>query len=159
MSDTVRVLFVCLGNICRSPMAEAVFRHMVKEAGYEGRIEVFSSGTGDWHRGNPPHEGTQKVLREKGIGFDGVYAKSLSADEVNSYDYIVAMDNSNVDDLEGAGVPRPRIRLLSDFIPGRAGEEVPDPYFHGNFEEVYEMVEAGSRGLLKEIEKEKGWAS
>lgn len=158
MSEKVRVLFVCLGNICRSPMAEAYFRDLVSKEGLAERIDVTSCGTGDWHIGNPPHEGTQAILTQKGIGFEGVHAKTMDRDQTLSHDYIVAMDRSNVKDLVAAGVPRERIRLLTDFINNPEVVDVPDPYFHHNFDYVYELIEAGSKGILDTIKAEKGWA-
>lgn len=151
MHGDVRVLFVCLGNICRSPMAEAVFRNRVKEEGLSEHVCVSSCGTGDWHVGSPPHKGTRHLLDQKGISYDGMRAKQLDADEIESYDYIVAMDRQNVADLIDAGVPQERINLLSDFISDKRGLEVPDPYFHDNFDVVYELVDQGSEGLLRHI--------
>lgn len=133
-------------------MAEAVFRSQVNDAGLGDTIEVSSCGTGDWHIGSPPHEGTRQILTEKGISFDGQKAKVLPAEEIMSYDYIVAMDRQNVADLVSAGVPEERINLLSDFIPDKEGLEVPDPYYHGNFAEVYELVTRGGEGLLEHIQ-------
>lgn len=139
-------------------MAEAYFRDLVEREGLSERIEVASFGTGDWHIGDPPHEGTQAILTEKGIDFEGLYAKTMDRDQALAYDYIVAMDRSNVKDLVAAGVPRERIQLLTDFIKNPEVIDVPDPYFHKNFDYVYELVEKASRGLLDTIKQEKGWA-
>lgn len=152
MSDKkTSVLFVCLGNICRSPMAEAVFRAKVQEKNLADQIVVQSCGMGDWHIGAPPHEGTRSVLDEKGISYEGQKAKNLSTADILSYDYIVAMDNQNVADLVKVGVPKERIHLLSDFMPGQEGLEVPDPYYHNNFDEVFDIVSTGTQGLLDHI--------
>lgn len=149
--NRIRVLFVCLGNICRSPMAEAVMRARVAERGLSDRIEVASTATGHWNIGQPPHRGTQRILKERGISFEGMRAKALPASQIVTYDYIVAMDASNVGDLVAMGVPRERIRLLTDYIPDKKGVDVPDPYYTGDFEETWELVDAGVDGLLEEI--------
>lgn len=157
MNADVKVMFVCLGNICRSPMAEAVFRHLVAERGLSDRVQVDSCGTGSWHVGNPPHAGTRRILTENGIAFDGIRAATLDPRSAAAFDYIVAMDRSNVRDLVRAGVPGDRITLLTDFIPGKEGVEVPDPYYTGNFEEVFELVREGTESLLQRIIDERGW--
>src|SRR5690606_10512989 len=95
----VRVVFVCLGNICRSPMAEAVFRHKVKQAGLDDWIAIDSAGTGDWHIGHPPHEGTRKLLDSKRIHWEGMKARQVKENDFHDFDYIIAMDQSNVNDL------------------------------------------------------------
>lgn len=162
----IRLLFVCLGNICRSPMAEAVMRHKVKEAGLEREITVDSAGTGDWHIGHSPHEGTRKLLDRKKIAWKGITARQVTKDDMLRFDYIIAMDNSNLHNLRilaegtpgkpesgnGRGHESKFYRLL-DFIPERKLENVPDPYFTGNFEEVYELVEAGCAALLERIKQ------
>lgn len=154
----VRVLFVCLGNICRSPMAEAVFRARVKEKGWEDRFEIASCGTGKWHIGERPHPGTLEILDKHGIPHEGMRAQYLSGDEILSYDYIIAMDRSNVENLEKMDVPRERVQMLTDFVPGSEGIDVPDPYFDGRFDFVYDLVSTGTENLLRAIAEEKGWA-
>lgn len=135
-------------------MAEAVMRAKVAARGLQDRIEVNSCGLGDWHLGHPPHPGTRKVLDEAGISYESQRAKKLSADEILAYDYIIAMDHANVAGLEAIGVPRHRVRLLTDFSPKHQGIEVPDPYYHGNFDYVFELVQASVDGLLKEMQGE-----
>src|SRR4051812_26586452 len=93
-SNMIRVLFVCLGNICRSPMAEAVFLHKVKAAGLDGEISADSAGTGNWHVGAPPHSGTRRILSAKGIAYEG-RARQLSRSDLDSFDYILTMDEQN----------------------------------------------------------------
>ncbi len=87
-----KVLFVCLGNICRSPMAEAVFRDLVSREGLEDRIEIDSAGTGDWHIGHPPHQGTRKILNENNISTEGLVARKIKIEDLTEFDYIIAMD-------------------------------------------------------------------
>lgn len=154
----VNVLFVCLGNICRSPMAEAVMRHQVKEAGLDGVIEVDSAGTGDWHIGHPPHEGTRKQLDAHRISYEGMKARLVNDNDFGQFDYIVCMDNNNIRDvralLERSEVKREERKELFTFmelLPERGFADVPDPYYSGNFDYVYELVVAGCRQLLTKI--------
>ncbi len=147
----IRVLFVCLGNICRSPMAEAVFRDMVRKAGLDHKIEVDSAGTGDWHVGKPPHEGTQAILNRYMINFEGLKARQLSKDDLLHFDYVVAMDSNNISAISEMGDGKPVIKKLLDFTPAKTGRDVPDPYFTGNFDETYELVKEGCQALLEEI--------
>jgi protein-tyrosine phosphatase len=154
---TVRVLFVCLGNICRSPMAEAVFQHLVDEAGLHDAIHVDSAGTSDWHVGERAHHGTRRVLRAHGIDYDGRSRQITAADFIH-FDYILAMDDSNLDDLR-AMLPensRAVVARFLDFAPDLPEREVPDPYFDGRFEAVYTLVVQGAQALLDHIRREKG---
>ncbi|WJH33380.1 low molecular weight phosphotyrosine protein phosphatase [Paenibacillus sp. CC-CFT747] len=154
----IRVLFVCLGNICRSPMAEAVFRHKVKEAGLENRIAADSAGTGDWHIGSAPHEGTRALLDRYRIGYEGMKARQVLAADLKEYDYVIAMDSKNKKDLEAlAGTGRAcSIPLFMDYVPGGEGTDVPDPYFTGNFDEVYKRIDNGCSRLLASIREKEG---
>jgi protein-tyrosine phosphatase len=149
----VKVLFVCLGNICRSPMAEGVFRHLVKEAGLQEQIQADSAGLGAWHVGEPPHAGTRKTLRAKGIDARGLIARVVTAEDLLEFDYVIAMDRENAAELEPLqSRTRPQaIHLLMEFAPDARRKEVPDPYYTGNFTEAYTLVEAGCRGLLAHI--------
>ncbi len=153
----ISVLFVCLGNICRSPMAEAIFRHQVKEAGLADKIKIDSAGTGHWHIGKPPHEGTQRILTQNNISYEGIKARQVTKEDLANFDYIVAMDDSNLANLQRLGqeTKRPIIRL-TDMVPNTSYKEVPDPYYTGNFEEVYELLTAGCQHLLETIRKEQG---
>lgn len=154
-----KVLFVCLGNICRSPMAEAVMRHFVEQEGLSHLIEVDSAGTGDWHIGKPPHEGTRKLLDEKVISYAGMKARQVRAEDLYDFTYIVCMDNQNFKDVQrvfkqaaGEGQQGKVITFMS-LVTGAHVTEVPDPYYTGNFEEVYQLVEQGCRTLLAEIKR------
>jgi protein-tyrosine phosphatase len=151
----ISVLFVCMGNICRSPMAEAVLRAMVREAGLAERIQIDSAGTGGWHAGEPPHRGTLAVLRRNGIDPGGQRARQLIAADFGRFAYIVAMDDENLSDIARAHpAARGRARLLLDYAPEAGAREVPDPYYDGRFDEVYALVTAGCRGLLAQIRRE-----
>ncbi|BBW98579.1 MULTISPECIES: low molecular weight protein-tyrosine-phosphatase [Geobacillus] len=149
----VKVLFVCLGNICRSPMAEAVFRHLVKERGLEHVITVDSAGTGSWHVGEPPHAGTRRILSENKIDYSGIRARQVARRDLEEFDYIIAMDATNLNDLRRLAGPRSRavIARLLDFVPERETDDVPDPYYTGNFAEVYRLIRAGCEHLLETI--------
>lgn len=149
----VKVLFVCLGNICRSPMAEAIFRHLVKERGMEHQITIDSAGTGDWHIGNPPHQGTQDILTKHQIGFEGIKARQVKESDLADFDYIIAMDAENIGNLKKmAGFNQAGyVGRLLDFVPDAQLNDVPDPYFTGNFDEVYELVTKGCENLLADI--------
>lgn len=156
MTVLKRVLFVCLGNICRSPMAEAIFRDLIKREGLEKEVEVDSAGTGDWHIGHPPHHGTRALLERKGISYEGIKARQIVKDDVKDFQYIIAMDESNMENMMkiyGESDSTYYGRLL-DLIPSCSNKNVPDPYFTGNFDEVYELVSAGCEQLLKKIKKE-----
>lgn len=138
-------------------MAEAVFRDLVRKRGWEDRIYVNSSGTGTWHIGEPPHYGTRTILDAHGIPYDGQRAKHLTAAEIRGYDYVIAMDRSNFSDLQAMGVPGDRIQLFTTYVPGQEGTDVPDPYYDGNFERVFDLVSVGAKNLLDRIAAEQGW--
>ncbi|MBH0231221.1 low molecular weight protein-tyrosine-phosphatase [Halobacillus yeomjeoni] len=151
----IRVLFVCLGNICRSPMAEAIFKHQIEEEGLKDRIQVDSAGIGHWHIGSLPHEGTRKILDDKQISYEGMAARQVKESDWDDFDYIIAMDNKNISDLQAIreknGVT---VAKLLDFVPESDEGNVPDPYFTGNFEYVYDLVTQGCTQLLEQIKKD-----
>ncbi|MFG6117105.1 low molecular weight protein-tyrosine-phosphatase [Halobacillus sp. MO56] len=151
----IKVLFVCLGNICRSPMAEAIFRDLVKKEGLESEITVDSAGVGHWHVGDLPHEGTRGVLDQYAISYEGMTARQIHEKDWDDFDYLIAMDAKNVTDM--AGIRKSdevTVARLLDFIPDSEVKDVPDPFFTGNFEYVYELVSAGCRELLYKIKQE-----
>ena len=147
----IGVLMVCLGNICRSPMAEAVFRHHVAEAGLSDAVHVASAGTGSWHVGERPHRGTLLELERHGLSLTGKRAQHVSDAPREAYDYVVAMDSANVRDLGGES-----LLLLELAEPPVGTADVPDPYYDDNFDEVYSLVDAGCRGLLAHLVRERG---
>lgn len=151
------VLFVCLGNICRSPMAEAVFRHLVEAHGLADRIFVDSAGTGSWHVGEPPHEGTRRLLERHGISCEGIRARQLRREDGDAFDLIVAMDTQNERTIRQviAGGKAEVIRFMS-LLPEKGRQDVPDPYYTGNFEEVYELVREGAERLLERVAERLG---
>jgi protein-tyrosine phosphatase len=156
----VRVVFVCLGNICRSPTAEAVLRAQVAAAGLVDVIEIDSAGTGAWHVGEPPDERAQAEATRRGIEMRG-RARQFHAGDFAHYDLVVAMDHANRTDLVDLAVApehRAKVRLLREF-DDRSGSdelEVPDPYFGGpdGFADVFDIVDRACRGLLDHLQTE-----
>jgi protein-tyrosine phosphatase len=137
-------------------MAEAVFRHQVQEAGLEEQFEIDSAGTSSWHVGEKAHRGTRRVLASHEISYDGRSRQITSADNEKDWNYIIAMDQSNMRELRRTFSDHPKLYLLLDFATQNDIRDVPDPYFNGNFESVYWLVEDGSRGLLAEIRRQEG---
>ena len=151
----VNVLFVCLGNICRSPMAEGVFRHVVDEAGLRDRIAIDSAGTGPWHVGKPPDERARATAARHGIDIGGQRARQVASDDFGTFEYVLAMDRDNLRTLHRAApkTHRDRVRLFLDFGADDSAHDVPDPYYGGpeGFEDVYALVEDAATGLLRHI--------
>ena len=144
---TLRVVFVCLGNICRSPMAEGVFQKMVNEAGLQDKIWVDSAGTSGYHVGEEAHRGTRQVLTKHGIGYNG-RSRQISPTDNTPNTYLIALDESNLNDLNQAFGKREKTYRLLDFAPQTNEKNVPDPYYSGGFDYVYQLIEAGCVGLL-----------
>ena len=151
------VLFVCLGNICRSPTAEGVFRKLVEEAGLETHIRIDSAGTAGYHEGAPPDGRAAAAASARGINLGGLRARRVIPRDFEEFDLILAMDEENILDLrqvapDGA---RARIMLLLDYAPGGQGRAVPDPYYGGKngFERVLDLVTEGCSGLLEDVRR------
>ena len=153
-----RLLFVCLGNICRSPTAEAVMRALVEREGLTGRIELDSAGTGAWHVGSSPDRRATAVARARGVALAG-HARQVRPQDFTDFDLLLAMDRANLEDLQRIAPgerEREKIKLLREFDPAStdAGDlDVPDPYYgaQGGFEEVLDLVQAACAGLLERI--------
>lgn len=155
-----RILFVCMGNICRSPTAEGVMRHLVREAGLEDEIVIDSAGTGNWHAGDPPDKRATAAAAQRGIILEGA-ARQITVDDFEAFDYLLAADRDNLAGIRAIAPDEEaaaKARLLREFDPASAGApdlDVPDPYYGGpqGFETVLDQIEAACRGLLDEIRR------
>ena len=157
-SDSPRtsVLFVCLGNICRSPLAEGIFVHLVSEAGLADRFEIDSAGTGAWHVGERPDARAALVANQHGVTLES-RARQITESDLDRFDYVIAMDRENLRNIErlaDATGTEAEIRLLREFDTDGEGDEVPDPYYGGasGFETVYDMVHRSCRTLLQRLQ-------
>lgn len=154
-----RVLFVCMGNICRSPTAEGVFRRIVREAGLDQVVHIDSAGTHDYHIGKSPDRRAQEAAGGRGYDLSDLTARQVSRRDFAEFDRILAMDRDNLNDLLRIcpAEHRGKVRLFLSHSEQFSGQEVPDPYYGGSqgFEQVLDMVEDAARGLLKEIRA--GW--
>lgn len=150
----IQVLFVCLGNICRSPMAEGVFRNLLKQENLSSKVSVDSAATSSWHIGSPPHKGTLAILKKYNMSADGLVGRQLTKDDFEKFDYIIGMDESNVMNIfDITGKPHhPNIIRLLDITEHK--KDVPDPYYTGDFEETYQLISDGCRALLEKIRNE-----
>jgi protein-tyrosine phosphatase len=155
----ISILFVCLGNICRSPLAEGIFRGLVEEAGLSHRFRVDSAGTGSWHVGEPPDTRAQSVARSNGVRLAGS-ARRIEAADLTTFDWVIAMDRSNRESIESLSGPlgEARLHLLREFDPEDGDPDVPDPYYGGasGFQEVFDIVDRSCRVLLDHVLEEDG---
>lgn len=152
--DKKSVLFVCMGNICRSPTAEGVFRHMLEEAALAERILVDSAGTHAYHVGEPPDRRAQAAAERRGVSLGGIRARRVREADFEAFDLLLAMDRDNLSLLVQQAEPEhhDKIRLFMDYAAARESE-VPDPYYGGatGFERVLDLIEDASRGLLRAL--------
>ena len=152
--STIRILFVCMGNICRSPTAEGAFRHVVEEAGLSDRFQIDSAGTHAYHVGEPADRRARAAAERRGISLEGISARRVESKDFQQFDYVLAMDRLNhVTLVDRADAEHhDKIRLFLEFAPG-TDDEVPDPYYGGSagFERVLDLVEEASRGLLETL--------
>jgi protein-tyrosine phosphatase len=150
------ILFVCLGNICRSPTAEAVFRALAKREAPQLEVWVDSAGTADYHVGSEPDRRAREAARRRGYDMSGMRARRVEPDDFERFDLILAMDRSNWSELRQVAPPvaRERIRLFLEFGPEADVMDVPDPYYGGpnGFEAVLDLIEAAARGLLRHLQ-------
>lgn len=153
--NPISVLFVCMGNICRSPTAQGVFRAMVESEGLAERIRTDSAGTIAYHVGEPPDRRARETADKRGINLNDLRARKVVAEDFERFDYVLAMDQDNYRDLMELCPPgmEERLHLFMDFAPQCAESEVPDPYYGGvaGFDRVFNLVEDASRGLLEHI--------
>ena len=152
----IRILFVCLGNICRSPLAQGVFEEVVRHEGLEEEVFVDSAGTGSWHVGHPPDQRAQRSASLRGLDISAQRARRVTPEDCQNFDYVLTMDEENyraVAALCRGG--RTIVRPFLDYAPGYAEPEVPDPFYGGSegFERVLDLVEEASVGLLADIRK------
>ena len=146
--EPIRVLFVCTGNICRSPMAEAIFLHLAAQDGISDHFEVFSAATTSWEVGERPHPGTQLVLRKNKIPLNPVKrAVQITSRDYQQFNYILAMDGENLRTMHHS----PKIRRLLEFAPPGNPIDVPDPYYTGDFDYVFSLIQAACQNLITYI--------
>ena len=153
----IKVLFVCMGNICRSPTAEGVFRHVVEQAGLSDRIEIDSAGTHAYHIGEQPDRRSQAVALTRGYDLSSQQARKVKQQDFDEYHYVLAMDNDNYANLSAicSADFAEKLQLFLAYGENISESEVPDPYYGGNrgFEHVLDLIEDASAGLLTHIQK------
>ncbi|MFV8833804.1 low molecular weight protein-tyrosine-phosphatase [Aquisalimonas sp.] len=153
----LKVLFVCLGNICRSPSAEGVFRRMLADQGLDHVVETDSAGTHAYHVGNPPDQRSQIAARKRGVDIGDLRGRQVNRSDFEYFDYVLAMDRSNLEILlaEAPDRYRGKVQLFLEYANSADEDEVPDPYYGGDrgFEHVLDLIDEASSGLLTEIRR------
>jgi protein-tyrosine phosphatase len=156
-SDKLGVLFVCMGNICRSPTAEGVFRHRVEQARLQDRVLIDSAGTHAYHIGQPPDRRSIATAAQRNYRLNGLRARKVVPEDFAKFEFVLAMDHDNLNTLQRLRPPgQPgHVGLLLDFAPGQALREVPDPYYGGpqGFELVLDLIESAADGLLVRVQE------
>jgi len=154
MKEEISILFVCMGNICRSPTAEGVFRHYVSQAGLNASVVIDSAGTHAYHVGEPPDRRAQAAAERRGMSLQGIRARRVADEDFERFDFVIAMDEDNLLLLKDQAPPEhhSKLRLFLEYSSG-SEREVPDPYYGGasGFERVLDLVEDASRGLLETL--------
>lgn len=150
----INVLFVCLGNICRSPMAEAVFRDLVARENLSDKITVDSAATSSWHIDDPPHKGTLSILQKYRISSKGLIGRQMAKEDLEKFEYIIGMDENNINSIYEitSALKSPKIFRLLDLTVHK--KDIPDPYYTGDFQETYDLIMDGCQALLKKIQSE-----
>jgi protein-tyrosine phosphatase len=162
MDEATRVLFVCIGNICRSPTAEAVFRQRVDASGWQALLQAGSAGTSALHAGEPPDRRAQEQAAARGYNLSALRARQVAHEDFGRFDLILCMERSVLDAVRRlqhrSGGGKAETVLFLDYLPGREGQDVPDPYYGGSdgFEAVLDLVEAGCDSLLRTLLKKQG---
>ncbi|HEU0012500.1 MAG TPA: low molecular weight protein-tyrosine-phosphatase [Longimicrobium sp.] len=158
MPHPIRILFVCMGNICRSPLAEAVFRHQAAARGLSECFAVDSAGISGYHQGDPPDRRSAETARRRGVRLTG-RSRRITAEDLEKFDYVIAMDTENLDgirQMEARAGGGARVHLLREWDPDPGDGDVPDPYYGGarGFEDVHDIVDRATAGLLDHLVRE-----
>jgi len=156
MSESIRVLFVCLGNICRSPLAEIIVRHAARQRQLDGRYLFASAGTGDWHVGKGADPRSAATARQHGLDLSPHRAQQITARGIDGWHWFVAMDEDNRHNLLAMGAPAAQVLMMRQFEAEDAAPDVPDPYYGGDdgFEHAYAMLSANAEHLLDYLEQQ-----